>query len=198
MKEKIYTIPVHDAYNAGTGCPLCTLEQTLTDELLAYFLGPALMEPEVRITTNARGFCHEHWRGLYNREENRLGLGLIMHTHLCDLVDDLDKRLTHSIPSGNAKLFSGRQKDYKEKILQLADHIDQRIESCAICEKLDHTMERYLDVIFYEYFVEPDFRKQFDEGHGYCLPHLAFMLRGVTRYLNQNQTACATMSNGLP
>lgn len=189
MKEKIYTIPVHDAYNAGQACPLCTLERTLTEELLTYFLGPALMEPEVRVNTNARGFCRQHWRELYNREENRLGLGLIMHTHMIDLVDDFDKGLTHSIPAGNAKLFSGRQKDYKERLTSLAEHIDNRVKHCAVCDKLDHTMERYLDVIFYEYFAEPEFRKQFDAGHGYCLPHLADLLRGVTRYLNQNQAA---------
>ena len=50
-------------------------------------------------------------------------------------------------------------------------------------------MDRYLDVIFYEYFIDPAFKKRFDEGSGYCLPHLASLLRGAAKYLNQNQAA---------
>jgi len=50
-------------------------------------------------------------------------------------------------------------------------------------------MGHYLDVIFYEYFHEPEFRRQFDAGHGYCLPHLALLLRGAARFLGQNQAA---------
>ena len=189
MKEKIYTIPVHDAYNQNGACPLCTLEKTLTDELLGYFLGPALMEPDVRIVTNDRGFCRDHWQGLYNREENRLGLGLLLHTHICDMTDDLNKTIARSTPSPQKGLFAGKQKDYKEKILELAETIEHRVESCAICDKLEATMGHYLDVIFHEYFHEPEFRAQFDNGRGYCLPHLALLLRGCAKHLGQNQAA---------
>jgi len=62
MKEKIYTIPVNDAYAAAGRCPLCTLEATMTGQLLEYYLGPALMEPDVRKATNDKGFCREHLR----------------------------------------------------------------------------------------------------------------------------------------
>lgn len=189
MKEKIYTIPVHDAYNQATACPLCTLEKTLTDELVAYYLGPALMEPDVRVVTNDRGFCRDHWRGLYDSEANRLGLGLLLHTHVGDITDDLHKSLGKAIPATQKGLFSGKQKDYKDKILEVAEAIEQRVQSCAICDRLDQTMGHYLDVIFYEYFHEPEFRRQFDAGHGYCLPHLALLLRGAARFLGQNQAA---------
>ena len=189
MKEKIYTIPVHDAYNRKEACPLCTLELTLTDEMLAYYLGPALMEPDVRVITNDLGFCHDHWQGLYNREENRLGLGLLLHTHVCDVTDDLHKSITKSVPGVQKGLFAGKQKDYKEKILEAAEAIEKRVESCTICGKLEATMGHYLDVIFYEYFHEPEFRAQFDQGNGYCLSHLALLLRGCARYLGQNQAA---------
>lgn len=189
MKEKIYTIPVHDAYNAPGACPLCTLEQTLTDELQQYFLGPALMEPEVRIKTNDTGFCQTHWQGLYNREENRLGLGLLLHTHIADLTDDLHKSLPKAIPAVQKSFFAGKQKGYPDKILEAAEAIEHRISSCTICERLEQTMQHYLDVIFYEYFHEPEFRRQFDEGHGYCLKHLALLLRGSAKYLGQNQAA---------
>lgn len=189
MKEKIYTIPVNDAYASVGPCPLCTLESTMTDQLLGYYLGPALMEPDVRQETNAKGFCRDHLAALYNREENRLGLGLILHTHTSDLCDDLGPALERAAPPGNARLFSGRQKDFRQTILAVADRIEQRIRSCIICERLEYTLDRYLDVIFYQYFTEPDFKRRFDAGEGYCLPHVALLLRGAAKYLGQNQAA---------
>ena len=189
MKEKIYTIPVNDAYAAPGACPLCTLETTMNDNLLAYYLGPALMEPDVRKVTNAKGFCRDHLAALYSREENRLGLGLTLHTHTCDLVSDLGPLFEKSAPAGNARLFSGRQKDFRQNLIDAAARIEQRTRSCIICERLEQTMDRYLDVIFYQYFVDSTFKKHFDAGDGYCLPHAALLLRGAAKYLNQNQAA---------
>lgn len=189
MKEKIYTIPVNDAYAAAGACPLCTLESTMNDNLLAYYLGPSLMEPDVRQVTNDRGFCRDHLNALFRREENRLGLGLMLHTHTSHLLSDLGPVLDKSIPSGNARLFSGRQKDFRQNLLAAADRVEQRICSCVICDRLEQTMDRYLDVIFYQYFSESAFKKRFDDGDGYCLPHTALLLRGAAKYLNQNQAA---------
>jgi len=189
MKEKIYTIPVNDAYAAAGRCPLCTLEATMTGQLLEYYLGPALMEPDVRKATNDKGFCREHLRALYNQEQNRLGLGLMLHTHTSDLVEDLNPSLSQSAPSGQARFFSGKQKNFKQNLLAMADRIDRRAKSCAVCDRLAYTMDRYLDVIFYQYFADPSFKKIFDEGQGYCLPHVAALLRGAAKYLGQNEAA---------
>ncbi|HAL74424.1 MAG TPA: ABC transporter substrate-binding protein [Clostridiales bacterium] len=189
MKEKIYTIPVNDAYASAGPCPLCSLESTMNDNLLAYYLGPSLMEPDVRQVTNDRGFCRDHLTALYKREENRLGLGLMLHTHTSHLLSDLGTVLDKSVPAGNARLFSGRQKDFRQNLLAAADRVEQRIRSCVICDRLEQTMDRYLDVIFYQYFTEPSFKKRFDDGDGYCLPHTALLLRGAAKYLNQNQAA---------
>jgi hypothetical protein len=189
MKEKIYTIPVNDAYAAPGHCPLCTLESTMAGNLVDYYLGPALMEPDVRVIINEKGFCRGHLADLYNREENRLGLGLMLHTHTVELAADISPGLSQSAPAGTARLFSGHQKDYRKNLLAMAEKVEQRVNSCIICERLAYTMDRFLDVIFYQYFVDPAFKKKFDEGHGYCLPHVALLLRGAARYLNQNQAA---------
>jgi hypothetical protein len=189
MKEKIYTIPVNEAYRAGGHCPLCTLETTLNDSLLDYYLGPSLMEPDVRKTTNVKGFCARHLSELYNRENNRLGLGLMLHTHAGDLVTDLNQSLTESAPRGKRKLLSKGQPDFRQNLVAMASRIERRINSCAICDRLAATLDRYLDVIFYQYFSEPEFKKLFGEGGGYCLPHVALILRGAAKYLNQEQAS---------
>jgi hypothetical protein len=40
------------------------------------------MEPDGRIETNEKGFCRHHFEQLYNKQVNRLGLGLILETHI--------------------------------------------------------------------------------------------------------------------
>lgn len=190
MKEKIYTIPVNDAFASDTPCPLCALENTLTESLIDYYLGPSLMEPDVRKTTNEKGFCREHLSAMYNREDNRLGMGLMLHTHTHDLIRDINPGLTASAPvSQGGGLFKGRQKDYRSNLIQMAERVEQRARSCVICGRLEQTMDRYLDVIFFQYFTDAAFKTRFDEGRGYCLPHVALLLRGAAKYLNQNQAA---------
>lgn len=189
MKETIYTIPVNDAYAENSHCPLCTLQNGLNQQLIAYYLGPALMESDIRLTTNEKGFCRDHLLQLYHSEVNRLGLGLTLHTHIGDLSDDLLSGIEKCIPAGRKGLFSGKDKNFRSKLRQMADKIDLRTQSCMICERLDKTMDRYLDVIYYQYFIDPAFKEIFDQGNGYCLPHLSLLLRGAAHYLNQNQAA---------
>lgn len=189
MKEKIYTIPVNDAFARSDACPVCTLETTLNQQLLDYYLGASLMEPDVRQTTNEKGFCRDHLKQLYNREINRLGLGLMLHTHMVDLVDDIGPELKGSMSSEQAGFFSGRKKDYKQMLKLAAERIEARAKSCVICERTGQTMERYLDVIFYEFSENVAFRDKFKSVNGFCLPHLALLLRGAAKYLNQKQAA---------
>jgi len=92
MKEKIYTIPVTDAFNTDCECPMCVLEKKLEDENIEYVLGPFLMEPEGRMETNENGFCRRHFELLYNTRANRLGLGLIVDTHMVEQTSRLKKK----------------------------------------------------------------------------------------------------------
>ena len=39
MKEKLYTIPLNDAMNAGDECPFCYIERNVEQDLLDFTLG---------------------------------------------------------------------------------------------------------------------------------------------------------------
>lgn len=188
MKETIYTIPVNDAYASSSACPLCALESKLKAQMIEYYLGPALMEPDVRKTTNEKGFCSEHIAALYNREDNRLGLGLTLHTHIKDIIEDQGPKIKWAIPGRKVSLFK-RGKDFRQNLLKAAQMLEDRVSSCVICDRIEYTMDRYLDVIFYQYFADNIFKEKFDQGAGYCLPHYVLLLRGAAKYLNQNQAA---------
>ena len=79
MKEKIYTIPVNDAFLSGDECPFCFMEREEEQHALRYAVGPgaSYMEPEVRSITNRTGFCRCHSKMVYDYG-NALGAALIL------------------------------------------------------------------------------------------------------------------------
>lgn len=180
VKEKIYTIPVNDAFAAESSCPLCSLKQGLEDQLVEYYLGPSLMESDVRGTTNTMGFCGDHITKLYVSQKNRLGLGLMVHTHLQDVSDDLGKRVPESAKGKKRGLFN---RGDESALSRMANHIRQRADSCVICERISSTMARYIEVIMWQYMNESDFKVRFDSSEGFCLTHLADLLDGADRHL---------------
>lgn len=189
-KEKIYTIPVNDAFHADVECPLCWLATRADQEMLEYYLGASLMEPDVRRQTNAHGFCAEHLTNLYNSQKNRLGLGLMMHTHLKEKVAPLDRDLQAIIPGAKKGLFASRSKtNYKDGLAALAEQIRQDVDDCVICERIQFTLDRYLDVVFWQFFNDEQFRQAFEAKEGFCRPHLATLLEGAAKYLNQDEAA---------
>lgn len=188
MKEKIYTIPVNDAFSEECECPMCKLEKKTTDDLLEYFMGPSLMESDVRILTNEKGFCTKHLSSMYNMQKNRLGLGLMLHTHFQNLCEETEKNLKKAGSAKDKKIFSLKA-GYKEQLEDIADKIEDRIESCALCDKLNYTMDRYIDVILWQYFEDREFEKKFLSTKGFCLLHLAMLLRGCAKYLTGSRAA---------
>jgi hypothetical protein len=188
MKEKIYTIPVTDAYRSVTACPLCALAANVEENALDYYLGASLMEPDVRKTTNTTGFCGQHLNRMYGKEINRLGMGLMLHTHLLDLQRDISEELLHAAPSSGSFL-KGRDKDYKKNLEALADKVEARMDSCIICNKISGTMDRYLDVLLWMFFEDAGFKELFLSKDSHCLYHTAFLLRGAAKHLSQNQAS---------
>ena len=79
MKEKLYTIPLNDAFKEDGECPFCNIERSLEEHTLDFVLGPgaSYMEDDVRAETDAQGFCRAHYKKLYDYG-NRLGTGLIL------------------------------------------------------------------------------------------------------------------------
>lgn len=64
MKEKIYTIPLMDAFHADDECPFCFIERNLEQHALDFVLGQgaSYMEDDVRAETDKLGFCRDHYK----------------------------------------------------------------------------------------------------------------------------------------
>ena len=199
MKEKIYTIPVTDAFATDCECPLCVLEQKLEDDALEYTLGPAMMEPDFRTETNKKGFCKNHFSLLYQMK-NRLGLALVIDTHLTETNKQLsdcfsqkmDSLKSDSQTNAAGNLFnkflskSSDSEGIADSLIQLINNVENQ---CTICDRITSTMERYIDVILYLWDKEQDFRETFKSCKGFCLPHMKQLLNGGKKHLDTKKLA---------
>ena len=178
MIDKLYSIPVIEVFEEDCECPLCLLHERLENESVGYCLGPSLMETDQRLELNKKGFCKKHFEMLYYSRENILGLALIIDTHLKSTTEILKNKFSDA-------LKPGRKKD--PELTKLAAYLHDEQSSCAICDKLDATMKRYIDTMLYLWAKEPDFRIKFNSGKGFCLYHLAMILDICGKSLKQDK-----------
>ncbi|MCX7708229.1 MAG: DUF6062 family protein [Clostridia bacterium] len=199
MKEKIYTIPVTEAFRVDCECPICVLEKKLEDEYIDYVLGPSLMEPDSRVETNDKGFCRRHYELLYNKQANRLGLGLIIDTHLCEQnkklkdsykakSDAIKKETGLSMLKNLSAKVSTKKTETDKFVEEVISQLASLENSCSVCSKLDHTMDRYIDVVIYLWFKETEFKELFT-NKGFCLKHFRVLLEGARKYLSGKDLA---------
>lgn len=203
MKEKIYTIPVTDAFKEDCECSLCLLEKRFENDNIEYFLGPSLMEPDCRMETNEHGFCKSHFEMLFNSKKNTLGLGLVLETHI-DLENQKLKKMTTENESvlikeatapfikNLAGKLTSKQSGTEKHINELIAELSRLENDCTLCRKLNYTMDRYIDVILYLWFKENEFRNLFNSKKGFCVKHLKLLLEGTLKHLDNREAALFT------
>ena len=117
MAEQIYTIPVNDAFDSECECPMCQMQKELERNAIEYTMGPSYMEDDNRAMTDKLGFCSHHLRLLY-QEKNRLGLALMMNTHMNKTIKDM-KELAAKGPASKAGLFGNMFVRYVDTIFHM-------------------------------------------------------------------------------
>lgn len=167
MKEQLYTIPVTDAFSSGSECPVCALYSDLERSAVDFVLGPSYMEDDVRMKTDELGFCKAHLEMLLS-EKNRLGLALILKTHL-------DRQYREGSTFLSAKI-KPRSLLKKNEDAAFSGWASRGTENCYICGKIDDLFTRYLDTILYLYKKEPDFREKYEASKGFCQAHAGLLV----------------------
>lgn len=164
MKEKLYTIPVNDAFAVDCECPLCTMKRTLETDSIEYTLGPSYMEDDIREVTDKKGFCKKHI-GLLYKNQNRLGLALMLKTHLDKTINDATKA-TNDAFKVKSSLF---KKTVEES--PVADYFSALNSSCFICDRINNVFERYIITVLHLYKTDSEFRATFKNCKGFCNEH---------------------------
>lgn len=163
MKEQLYTIPVNDAFSKDCECPLCSMYKSLEIQAIDYTMGPSYMEDDIRAKSDEEGFCPNHIKLMYSNQ-NRLGLTLMLSTHMDKTIENIEKLLKGSKPQPSS-LFK------KAAPTDLVSYIKKIKGSCFVCNQIEHTFSRYLVTIFHMYKTDSAFKEKFKNSKGICTRH---------------------------
>lgn len=167
MAEKLYTIPVNEAFEKECECPVCEIYHSLEKSSLEFTMGPSYMEDDIRAMTDETGFCKTHSEKLI-RMNNRLGMALILKTHTDKVNKDMEKL------TSNIKTKGGLFK--KADNSELLGYIKKINNSCFICNRIEGVFERYIATIFYLWKHESDFKEKVKNSKGFCLEHFGLLV----------------------
>ena len=130
-----FTIPVNEAFEASAadhscGCPLCALYRKLEEDELELILGASMMEPDIRIKTNEKGFCRTHYEIQKEVIKTLDPIYLPEHKHSWNGLTDKpfyveDKRIYEDYPKfmwGYAKLPDVRLKEGISYSVDVVNH----------------------------------------------------------------------------
>jgi hypothetical protein len=180
---------VHDAYAQGCECPLCWLRDGAEKTYLLSFTHSRVMEPNVRVQTNRTGFCPDHYRLLY-AGENKLGLALMVHTHLQERLpgmradlESLGRGAGAGRPASAGKGRALRGRGARARAEAAAASLASLRDECFICTLLDADVARWIFTILYLWGKDPGFPAVFRASRGFCLGHFLDAFRAAQRTL---------------
>ncbi len=185
---KLEISKVHDAYKEGGQCPLCACMESVERSYLLSFQGSRVMEPNVRVKTNESGFCPEHYLRLY-RGENKLGLSLVVHTHLQNKLPGIKLAMEGVLEAGGAAKGRRAGESAAGRLDDLAGSLETLISRCFICEMLSQDLDRYGYTIVYLWKSDPDFLPVFRGSRGFCLSHFVTVLAKARETLRGDELA---------
>lgn len=176
MAEKIYTIPINDAFDEYDGCPLCRLHARLERQSLEYIMGAAMMEPDIRTDTNRLGFCREHYDFMLGMK-NRLSLALTLESRLAavkGILPQTDIKLT---------LLSKVKKNESDRA---GEAVQAAASTCYVCQRAGQFESQYLSNVVYVWKTDTAFREKLKKQPFFCLDHYGKLLTFAQKELNES------------
>ena len=126
-----------------------------------------MMEPDIRIETNKKGFCGKHFGRMFTMK-NRLGMGLMLESHLQTIEKKVSAKPALLVKDSGAKA---------------AEFCEELSKSCYVCDKIDEKLGKMLKTAVYLWEHEKQFREMMNEQPYFCLPHYAEFLRTASDYM---------------
>lgn len=159
MRENITTIPINDLFKPKDGCPLCRMEEMLEKNYVEFIVGDAMMEPNIRIETNKKGFCHRHFSKMFASGQ-KLPNALILESHLKAVMNEVLPKKGTSKPDKKA-----------------LDKVEELSKSCYVCDRIEKDMTHLISTVLSEYEKSDEFKKLYREQPFICLNHYALIMR---------------------
>ena len=168
--EKIYTIPVNEAFEEIGSCPFCRMRKKLEDNEIDLILGASMMEPDVRIKTNEKGFCAHHFKEMYDAQK-RLPLALMLESHL-DVI---------------RKECATPRLSLKEKPGTVAEHTDSFCRTCYVCERIEFHWNKMFETACLLWEGDIEFRRKMEKQSYFCLPCYTRFLKTAKLFISKKR-----------
>lgn len=158
MRETICTIPINDIFSPKDGCPICRMENMLEEQYVRFITGDAMMEPNIRIETNKKGFCRRHFLQMCECGQ-KLPNALILESHLQEIID----------------VYMPKKLKGKPDKKQL-EGIKKELSSCYVCDRISADMRHFMATVFVEWAKGGEFRELYKQQPFICLKHYSFVM----------------------
>ena len=184
MKEKIQTIPVNEAFDAGDECPFCFMEREVERRTIRYVLGAgaSYMEPDVRTATDRAGFCRTHYKKMFDYG-NPLGNALMMQTYLNGLMLEFEQQEKGYTPPTKRPVF-GKKPEPRQT--GMGQWLKEKNCSCYLCQRMEESLDRYYST-FFVLIKEPEFRAKVENSKGFCMHHFGQLMERAEQELPEKQ-----------
>ena len=170
LKESIYTIPISEIFEPKQGCPLCALYKNLDERWVDYITGAAMMEPDIRVETNKRGFCYDHFEKMLGMR-NRLSVALILQTRLDYVNETLEDKPAAKRAILRTQAGGGSDDD------------------CFVCSRITREFGRIGENIAAFWLREPEFRNLYADQQFICLMHYHTLSRAAEKTMRHKEYA---------
>lgn len=193
MRYHIDTIPLWDAIKLDGECLFCALERKTELGEAERYLGASVMEPDIRVQVNDKGFCRHHQAMLFVGD-NRLGHALMLESHMIETRERLKKPFEQLKKSAHAYAdasmldrMTSKGQAAKKKMSEVTDSIAALSHTCIMCDSIAENMARYRRTFFHLYKTDVEFREAFAGGKGVCLNHAAELLHEAPEKLGAKE-----------
>ncbi len=188
MQYHIDTIPVWDALREHNGCLICCLRARIENDSVSYFLGGSVMEPDIRIKVNKKGFCRHH-QFMLSQQKNKLGHALMMLSHTDEILEKLKNLSADNAPALREKkrfLPLRAAAGEPEQGRLLAESLSEAVSSCVICDQIEEIMARYVHTFLHLNKNDAAFKKEFTASEGVCLYDTAILIQTAGKEYSQD------------
>ena len=162
MNESYIYYTRQRSFDAGAEMSVLHTYEKLQSNELDLILGASMMEPDIRIKTNEKGFCPRHYGMMFARN-NKLQLALMLESHLDEIIS--------SVKPGGFLTRDAAQKP--------VSYLGKLEESCYVCERIEASLGKMFETACILWAREKEFRDKFDAQTFFCLEHYKRLLESA-------------------
>lgn len=180
MKQKIYDIPIWDAYGIeNIECPMCEVEKNMENSFMDILFDDMLMTPYFAVKLQQYLFCREHFEKLYTYKD-KLGLALIVNNFLQCQKDELQS--FEGVEANN--ISKGLISRVKNIFIRKKSKDAKNEKECYLCHKVEENIPDYIEVLIKLWSKNEDFKKLYSKTRGHCLNHYNMLINDCEKYIS--------------